>query len=100
MDTFLGVIVGFGTALIWGRWVSIFFRVWKPSEISLWIFSFVVFIPLYFLWYNGNTSWEPYGELDFGNIFSSLLMWPIEIASGIENLFDLETGTLGGWPAY
>ena len=97
MDIFLGFIVGFGAAFIWVWWISLFFREWRPSQISSLIFYSLICAPLFFIWHNGSTQWEPYGDFDFAYAFGSLLFWPVELASGIENLLKLESGTLGGW---
>ena len=50
------------------------------------------------LWLNGSSDWTDYdGGLNFGEVFVSLVMNPIEIASGVEHILNLEAGTLGGW---
>ena len=50
------------------------------------------------LWLNGSSDWTDYdGSINFGNVFVSLLMNPIEIVSGLEHLLNLEAGALGGW---
>lgn len=110
MNSWIGFFVGFSIPFIWLgcllllfgvlRWVldDRFLKEFTPSHISKIIGYFLLFAPLFYLWHNGNTTWEQYGDLDLVVAFFSLLMWPWEVASGLENLLELETGTLGGFP--
>ena len=94
----LGLLVGFGVMFGWGFVVILFSKNVLGSK-NFGAFQIVAcFGPLYFLWYNGNTNWEQYGEFELVEAVISLYAWPYEMASGIENILGLETGTLGGWP--
>lgn len=70
----------------------------KGTEKEAKILATIVGLFYLIFWLNGSSAWIDYdGSFNFGDIVASLLMNPIEITSGVEHIFNLEPGTLGGW---
>jgi len=94
----LGLLVGIGVSTFF-VYVA-FLLLAKVLEINSDKIIFIIAAaPIIFLWHHGNQSWTQYGEVDLLYAFVSIVTWPWEVAGGLENLLELETGTLGGWPA-
>ena len=98
----MGMFVGLGIMFVTGWAVYGLFqlvvlkgRLGSPTEGK--IFCVIVVGIWYMLWFNGPTSWFFEGDLDIPEVFASALLFPVEIASGTEYLFNLEPGTLGGY---
>ncbi len=99
---FLGIVVGFAimgasTLLVAGAFRAVSGgrkATEKEGKIMITLLAGIWFV----LWLNGSSDWTDYdGGLNFGEVFVSLVMNPIEIASGVEHILNLEAGTLGGW---
>ena len=98
----LGIVSGFAIMGGSGLLVAWVFRAAlggkKPTEKENIIMTTLIVGIWFVLWINGSSDWTDYdGSINFGNVFVSLLMNPIEIVSGLEHLLNLEAGALGGW---
>ena len=96
MFTGLGIMFLAGCA-VFGLFRLLFQRERQASETEFKILYGIVVGIWYMLWFNGPTSWFFEGDLDIPEVFASALLFPVEIASGTEYLFNLEPGTLGGY---
>ena len=101
--TFITIIIGLGLPL---AQVTLFSLLLSKIDDETLIFTKLAFwgsiAVWFFVWLQGYN--RIYDDWDYGlfesifNLFLSFFALPWTITTGLEVIFSLETGTLGGWP--